>query len=314
MIKKKDLYDENFLFNVDERCSSSEIQVTDPWAILESPLMEDAFNRVLNKWEPQHKFAIISLCTATKPFINSPKWRILNEVFGDTADLIVCSSAGIIPLQYCTCWPFNTYADDSGSESDELYKELMIKRLDAFLKKCNYEKVVYLFKYNTRNHDALTKVGWEILIPKKQNKDIERGGALFKPMQISCPTRYPVVNYYYFKRICKEFGMDDSIVDTFVNTRPNIITYIKKLYDSIPFDTGYSFEEMKLKLDELIHKDNIEFANTTKSTALRLRTWNVPKACNEQSLHDKYVKGLKYDFLFDFKSDNLYYKKMKNNT
>lgn len=123
-------------------------KITGEENVLKSPVFEEAFNSVCRLYQPKHKIAVFSLCTQTKPFSSSMKWRGIIKIFGSWADLIVCSSAGIIPLEFENCYPFNNYDSHSGHEGDESLsdysKSLFEYRCKTFLTKFKWERVIFL--------------------------------------------------------------------------------------------------------------------------------------------------------------------------
>lgn len=116
--------------------------------VLKSPVFKEAFESVCKLYQPKHNIAVFALCTQTKPFSSSMKWRGIIKIFGGWADLIVCSSAGIIPLEFENCYPFNNYDSHSGHEGDESLsdysKSLFEYRCRTFLQKFKWERVIFL--------------------------------------------------------------------------------------------------------------------------------------------------------------------------
>lgn len=123
-------------------------KITGEENVLKSPVFKEAFESICQLYQPKHDIAVFSLCTQTKPFSTSMKWKGIIKIFGDWADLIVCSSAGIIPLQFENYYPFNNYDSHSGHEGDETLSEysksLFKYRCKVFLEKFKWKYVIFL--------------------------------------------------------------------------------------------------------------------------------------------------------------------------
>lgn len=123
-------------------------KITGEEAVLLSPVFKEAFENVCQLYKPHHNIAVFSLCTQTKPFSSSMKWKGIIKIFGDWTDLIVCSSAGIIPLEFEDYYPFNNYDSHSGHEGSEEHsdysKSLFEYRLRTFLTKFKWDYVIFL--------------------------------------------------------------------------------------------------------------------------------------------------------------------------
>jgi len=131
----------------------SEIQ-GDESKTLRSPMVEKAFQRILELWNPKHKVALVSLCTATRPYSESRKWKTFKEHFGDKADMIICSNGGIIPIEFESCYPYLTYDAHGQAKWDNLYVNVCYRRLNEFFKKHKYDKIVFNFRPGMRNRLA----------------------------------------------------------------------------------------------------------------------------------------------------------------
>ena len=136
--------------------------------ILTNPLFDKLSKRMREEFIPKHKYILFSLCTKTRPYINSLKWKCFIKNFEKYCDLVIASSGGIIPLEYSYCYPFLQYDDYvdpvtkkskvvHSKEINTLYNEKFINRLDAFLKlhESKYEKLIFAFLPTTRNRKAL---------------------------------------------------------------------------------------------------------------------------------------------------------------
>ena len=154
--------------------------------------IELAFQRILQTFKPKHNKAIFSLCTSTRPYIQSIKWATFNRNFGGDCDLIVCSNGGIIPMEYMCCYPFLEYDAHREPKYDELYNERFEYRLETFLEKfgANYKVKVFSFLPSSRNRVVLEKLGYANIVPtdttyqKIKNSD-EKGINLLRYPQCS---------------------------------------------------------------------------------------------------------------------------------
>jgi len=70
-----------------------------PELIFNSPVMNKAQELILDQFTPTHPIAFVSVCTSSRPYSKSPKWKTFKNELSDV-DLIVCSNGGIIPLEY----------------------------------------------------------------------------------------------------------------------------------------------------------------------------------------------------------------------
>jgi len=123
-------------------------------SVLKHPIFDIAFDRILEDWIPKHNIAFMSLCTATRPYSKSNKYKVFNETFGNEVDFIVVSNGGFIPPKYWNSFPFlnyDAYHDPSG-DWDLLYQEKMFDRIKKFFTKFNYEYVVANFRPSMRNY------------------------------------------------------------------------------------------------------------------------------------------------------------------
>lgn len=149
-------YDEAHLVPYAERPVNGEGLIGEG-VLLQNPLIDELSKKMREEFVPKHKFAIMSLCTSTRPYINSPKWKTFYKNFGDVADLIICSNGGIIPIEYQYCYPFLTYDAHGDSAYDELYKEKFKDRLDKFLAlhADKWDKIILSFLPSSRNREVI---------------------------------------------------------------------------------------------------------------------------------------------------------------
>lgn len=115
--------------------------------LLRHPLMQRAFEKVMELHRKKHDIAFISMCTSTRPYSRGVKWRTFKEKYGDMMDLIICSSSGVmVPLEFDDCYPFMTYNVDQKKRNEELYLKIINKRMNEFLDRFNYKYVIFNFR------------------------------------------------------------------------------------------------------------------------------------------------------------------------
>lgn len=141
--------------------------------ILEHPMMEYAFQQVLKLHKPKHKTVLFSLCTATRPYSLSRKWKKYVELFDGKCDMVVCSNGGLIPLEFENQFPYLNYDAKGASKFNAIYIKKLEERLDLFLRTHSYENVVFNFRHNLRNVVAANTVA-----PKAQHEGVIRQYAI----------------------------------------------------------------------------------------------------------------------------------------
>lgn len=173
---------------------------------LQSPVIEAAFQRILQLHKPKHKIAFVSLCTATRPYSKSRKWKKFIELFGESADMIICSNGGIIPIEFESCYPYMTYDAHGEGKWDKQYINTCYRRMMEFFGKFHYDKIIFNFRPNMRNRIAAlafqrdykgsSKIA--ILPTPEAYKAAKRDG--FKPAGM----RFPDLSYSVINELRKE--------------------------------------------------------------------------------------------------------------
>ncbi len=113
-------------------------------------IFNDAFQKILTEHKMESEVAFFSLCTSTRPFHLSPKWRTFIELFKNV-DFVVQSNAGIIPQKWFTSFPYLNYEGEPTIVGTPLYKEVLGNRLDSFLTHHPYPYILANFTPNQRN-------------------------------------------------------------------------------------------------------------------------------------------------------------------
>lgn len=209
---KFDVKDHNYLFSKEEIASREDCKISElegEEKVLNSQAVDDAFERILADFKPKHNKVIFSLCSSSRPYITSLKWKSFHEHFGDVADLVICSNGGIIPIEYMCCFPFMEYdAHRANAGTDQLYKDKMKERLTRFLDKFgkNYEVIIYSFLPSSRNAEAIREMNGAggVLLPSHEvYRDIIDNG---------CPgvnsRRYPQCARQAIDEMAKHLGVE----------------------------------------------------------------------------------------------------------
>ncbi len=150
--------------------------------LLQNPMIDKVFQKILDTYQPQHKKVIFSLCSSKRPYIKSLKWKAFYERFGHETDLIICSNGGIIPIEYMFCFPYMEYdALRSGIKWDKIYMEIMEKRMIKFLNRFgNYwDKIIHSYLPTSRNYEVIQKSNLKgVLLPTiKTYNQIKKEGS-----------------------------------------------------------------------------------------------------------------------------------------
>lgn len=209
---KFDVKDHNYLFSKEEIASREDCKISElegEEKVLNSQAVDDAFERILADFKPKHNKVIFSLCSSSRPYITSLKWKSFHEHFGDVADLVICSNGGIIPIEYMCCFPFMEYdAHRANAGTDQLYKDKMKERLTRFLDKFgkDYEVIIYSFLPSSRNAEAIREMngaGGVLLPTQSVYRDIIDNG---------CPgvnsRRYPQCARQAIDEMAKHLGVE----------------------------------------------------------------------------------------------------------
>jgi predicted RNA-binding protein len=137
------------LISKDKWVDESEIQGNSS-LILKSTIMNEAFEQILKLHCPKHKVALVSVCTSTRPYSKSLKWKKFKELFSDNADLIISSYGGIIPIEFEECYPYMTYDTNRPSGIDNLYIDILYERLIKFFTTHHYDYIIFNYRPSNR--------------------------------------------------------------------------------------------------------------------------------------------------------------------
>lgn len=150
-VKKTNVGDEKLL-RKSEWVSEELIQGNDE-LVLNASIINKAQERILDQYKPTNNIALVSLCTATRPYSKSQKWKkFLQEIKG--VDFIISSNGGVIPIQYESSYPYMTYDAHGESKFDELYQIYTIRNLIRFFILKRYDHIVFNFRPTLRNRKS----------------------------------------------------------------------------------------------------------------------------------------------------------------
>jgi predicted RNA-binding protein len=108
-------------------------EINTDFRILQRSMFSKVFNNMLERHKPKHNTAFLSVCTKTRPYSESRKWKKFIELFAESSDLIVISNAGIFPREFWNSYPTLTYDGDNNLKATDLYQRVLKDRLTQFL-------------------------------------------------------------------------------------------------------------------------------------------------------------------------------------
>jgi len=130
---------------------------------LDLPILHEGFERVVKQHIPTQYTAFLSLCTATRPYYLSKKWKTFKEEFGHKVDMITVSNAGFFPELYWESWPVLNYGPVEGPPypvdeiDDKKYHRLLIDRMVQFFSHNEYKYVIANFHPKQRSYKMGTE-------------------------------------------------------------------------------------------------------------------------------------------------------------
>lgn len=219
-------------------------KITGEENVLKSPVFREAFESVCKLYQPKHNIAVFALCTQTKPFSSSMKWRGIIKIFGEIADLVICSSAGIIPLEFENYYPFNNYDSHSGHEGDESLsdysKSLFEYRCRTFLTKFKWDKVIFLLDPHEGAADVIHHLG---MVNVRQFPSYYSWDSITEHDFIGYSLRFcKVLNRKTMQEIENWIGAEISY-ERYDRTL-SLLDVIKDIYDKMEENRGYTKAEL----------------------------------------------------------------------
>jgi hypothetical protein len=293
----------DYLFSKDDWCDIRDIEGEEN--VLNSTLIQEAFEKILDDYNPKYKYAIFSLCTSTRPYLKSRKWSMYYKCFGKSCELIICSNGGIIPIEYMNCFPFLEYDAPHTKEFTPQYKRLFVNRLNKFLDKFSFEKIIFIFTPNSRNYEALLEFPLpdnSILIPSlKMYENIKKGiddryiGVSRTRDILCCDTILSYIKRFF----CIESNYLDILYEKYPNSpKPSMDSLFNKMLKTLEVDKGYSLEQLISKIISL----NPIYSRVYISKTIKGHTKNIESEFNKED-NLVYVDGLYYLLNSDKKKD-----------
>ena len=136
MTKMKENCGNEKLLKKEEWVSPSEIQGDDETTILQHPILEKCFQKINEEFIPKHNMAFVSMCTLTRPYSKSRKFKeFFKRGYNLNADVIVGSSEGIVPEEYWESYPYMTYNTHERGKKNLVYINTLYKRFMDFFEK-----------------------------------------------------------------------------------------------------------------------------------------------------------------------------------
>mgnify|MGYP003440508263 FL=1 len=175
------------------------------------PVIEKAFERILDQWKPASSIALLGLCTSTRPYSSTDTWKMFTRAAATDADPIITSNGGIIPIAFENQYPFLTYnaPAEHDAECDRLYIEVMTRRLKTFLDRFKYKAVIAAYLPKKRNRIAVeaackaTGTPYSIIIKPWQwaemsqmvpcSRDAAKKTQMYKLTHMRNPIAYPKI-------------------------------------------------------------------------------------------------------------------------
>lgn len=158
MSKKKENCGNEKLIPKNEWVSADEIQGEDETKILQHPILERCFQKINQEFNPKHKIAFVSMCTVTRPYKNSRKFKVFfDRGYNKNADVIVGSSEGIVPEEYWESYPYMTYNTHERGKKNLVYINTLYNRFMDFFSKHHYDVIVFNYRPSLINRISAEK-------------------------------------------------------------------------------------------------------------------------------------------------------------
>ena len=142
---------------------SEQCPIEDLWGddalVISHPIMNKAFAEVIARHSALHPIALVSLCTATRPYRKSEKWKVFKNLFEPFADLIIMSNGGIVPIKFEEQFPYPAYDAKGDPKHDGLYHDVLVGRLIRFFTVHRYRYILFNTPYTQRNRAACECAG-----------------------------------------------------------------------------------------------------------------------------------------------------------
>ena len=133
-------------------------EINTQFKILKHQMFDKCFDKIVENHEVKNNVAFLSLCTKSRPFNLSRKWKTFIQSFGKDVDYIVYSSAGIIPQAFWASYPFLNYSGTLNTLAKDLSQRRMEERLNYFFENFQYEYVIFNIGPKKRNYPIAKRV------------------------------------------------------------------------------------------------------------------------------------------------------------
>ena len=99
-------------------------------------------------------------CSFRKPYTSSQLHKAIDPVLTENIQRVVVSTPGVVPIEYCNDYPFNSYDWPEWEETKEIkqkYTEITEKRVEEFLRAhaTNYKKILCYLKPDSESFKAV---------------------------------------------------------------------------------------------------------------------------------------------------------------
>ena len=152
MSKSKENKGDEKLIRKKEWVSSKGLHGSDE-LILNHPIMIKAQERIFQDFTPKNNIAFVSLCTSTRPYSKSRKWKKFIDEFSNV-DFIISSNGGVVPIEYENSYPYLTYDAHGQKAYDDLYRIYTTRNLIRFFILKKYQYIIFNFRPTLRNNQA----------------------------------------------------------------------------------------------------------------------------------------------------------------
>lgn len=161
------MYNDDYLVSKDDKLREDEIN--DLITIDSNYRFLELQQRVIEEHKKCHDTLLIVNCSSVKPYIKSKYIKKYYELYGDKVDIAITTAPAfnLIPLEYCNCYPFNSYNVPKEENENQYSAEKRTQRIIQFLKKHDYKKVIiYLSKKYDDYKDIMKSLMNERLLEK----------------------------------------------------------------------------------------------------------------------------------------------------
>jgi len=138
-------------------------EMNSDWRILKHSMFENVFTNMVERHRKHKDVVFLSLCSKSRPYSKSLKWKRFTELFGERVELTAVSNGGIFPREFWNSYPCLSY-DGYGFDpkATHLYQRLMRDRLTRFLESHRYKFILGNFRPRLRNAPVAKEVLYDL--------------------------------------------------------------------------------------------------------------------------------------------------------